>query len=699
MAKKKRSPGDKRYGPRTPEVAERLRANAAKAREKAIENRKAAAAGELSPMREAVPDEGYVSFKVMVDGLLGGKLDQHIRSNVEERLVVRGMARESLKVQVEEIEKCRRDIHYWIRMYVWQENPNLAESIGPFVPWGFQTKAIDEILEAGESREDLLVEKSRDMGATWIFLLVDDWLARFHKKRLLAISKSSDAVDHKSLNSLFGKVDFIHKYLPDWMLGSRGRKSVDRNKMYFGFEDGGEITGEASTGRAGVSGRAYTMFIDEFSQVKEDWEVYHRTAATTGCRMFNGTHMGMGTAFYALSQNESIRKLRFHWTQHPRKNQGLYRYDTEKCRMDFLEYDEGTDSIQVLAGPKYAYAPNFVFDLTGRPTGGPHPGVRSPWYDKEFKRIGENESEMAKDQDINPKGSVAQFYQPLVIRKLKDDYAMPPLWEGDLEIDVERSRGIRFVKAGEKMGSGVASNRIKLWLRLNAQGLPPTSVYGLGADVSQGVGNTASCISICNGRTGEKVLQYVNASIYPNDLGTLAVALGWLFVDEEGMPAKIIWEHVGPGATFGRRVWDELDYRNLYFHTKESNLGKQVSDKPGWNPTSKESRLLVHSAYREALYNRRYLNRSGEALDETLAFKHIDGSVEHSQYRNVVDPAAARENHGDIVIPDVLSWWVMKDVNQQAVEKRQDEESATPFSVEGRRKMRRGREELQVSWR
>lgn len=593
-------------------------------------------------------------------------------------------------------EMCSQDILFYINSFVWQVNPKKrsGEEVGPFITWPFQDRALigdGGILWCVENHEDFVVEKSREMGATWLFLIVMDWLCRFKNYHdSLMMSKSAAAVDAPGRQSLFGKMRFLHNSLPEWLHPSKG--FVDQ-KNYFGYPwTHSSVTGFSSTGRAGVSERGGEMFFDEFPHIEEAYEVLYRTAATAACRMFNGTHLGTGTAFYELTVSPNIKKLQFHWTQHPDKNKGLYKADPKKPGgIAFLEYDSVSDTIVETSKPTYPFPPDYEYDRTGRPTGGPHPGVRSPWYDKEFFRIMENETEMAKDQDINPKGSVTQFYSATMIRVLKDEYGQAPWWEGTLRFDSSKGEPVEMVAE--------SGGRIKLWLNLR-DGKPPAGDYGMGVDVAGGTGATPSCVSICNGRTGEKVLEYTDPHIDPKELGSLCVALAKLFCNEDGEGAKIAWENHGPGVTFGEQVWKYLGYWNFYRRTDELKISQTVSDAPGWTPQG-GARLRLHTDYKQALWDRRYLNRSIHALEETLAFRHDGkGSVEHAQYTNKGNPSAGRENHGDIVIADALS---CKMVIGDKVQRQQEEAPEFPemLSIEGRTKRaeRAERNRLFSLWR
>jgi hypothetical protein len=461
-------------------------------------------------------------------------------------------------------------------------------------------------------------------------------------------------VESPSPDSLFWKIDFILKYLPTWLTGP-----VHRSKMNYRFASGSTITGEASTGRAGVGGRATAMFVDEFSQIKEDFEVLYRTADTTRCRLFNFTHTGLDTAAYELTKRPDMRKLRLHWSSHPEKNKGLYQFNLETQQVDILD-------------KKYRYPHDFEFVMDGK--------LRSPWYDAECRRRGSARA-IAMDLDINPRGSMAQFFDPVVIQELVRAYARPPFWEGDLVYDKETGKPIKLEK---RLGGP-----IKLWCHLDHEGKPPADIYGMGGDISTGSGATPSCLTIANKR-GEKVLEYANAHIDPKDLAPFALALCWLFGDGQGQGAKFAWELPGPGITFGKRVI-ELGYRNVYYRTNEQKLYDAPTDTPGWFATTDNKRALLEE-YRSALGTRQYLNRSEWALDTCLAFQYTSkGTIEHGGEASVDDPTGARVNHGDVTISDALSWKMIK--NQWAPEKKKEETKVPVLSLAWRREYHRLHEE------
>lgn len=597
----------------------------------------------------------------------------------------------SKQVQDAQREMCKEDILYFINTFVRQYDPTQSDPLlreGPFITWPFQERAIRLVLDCLEAQKPMVIPKSRKMGATWLILIIMVWLILFHDWfQCLCISKSALAVDDETGNSLFSKVKHILDNLPTWMVGESFRK-----RMFIGINrTHSELAGEASSKRSGVGGRGGFVMVDEAAEIEELDEVSGKLVRTAPFRVYISTHLGTGNPFYELCESEAYVVLQFHWTQHPECNKGLYSYDTEACKQRFWRYDEQTDQVEEIPGPVDECLEGYAYDQTGKPNGGPYPGIRSPWYDKMVAEMKNDERMAAMQLDINPTGSVSQFYNASVIRHLKAKHACEPFHECELEYDLETGVPVKLV---HKPGG-----RVKLWCFLQ-DGKPLVSSYGAGADVGGGTGRTPSCLSITNGRIGEKVMEFQDSKMQAKEFATLAVALCRLFCDEDGNGALLVWEHHGPGAAFGQKVWEELGYLRVYLGIKEDTLGQKRSDKPGWNPTG-PARLLLHTDYRAALWDGHFLNHSEQALDECLRFKHDGkGSVEHTQYVNKANPEISKENHGDVVIADALSHKMVKGQLLERIEEKKDDEFTDDLTcMMGRRNFhKRAEREREEAW-
>lgn len=601
---------------------------------------------------------------------------------------------------------CKRDILFFLRCMAWQYNPLLKgeDNVGPFIPWHFQEQALlmeppvgKGILWCYEHDKTAVVEKSRDMGASWLFLFFQAWIAIFHNNtQCLNISRSLEAVDDKSRDSLFSKLRFINKHLPDWLVGP-----LDDTKCTILYQKSeSEISGEASTGKAGVGGRATVVFVDEFSKIKEDAQVRQSTASTAECRFFNGTHEGVGTEFFRLTEaarnTGEIVLIQMHWTRHPRKNQHLYSWDVAKGKPQFYRFDPVWDEIVPQDHPAPGFPEDYPYDRSGHPAGGPHPGIRSTWYDKKAVEIG-NSRQVAMELDINPTGSASQFYDGLTIRSLITK-SKDSLWVGDIDFDRETVQPYQLVP--------LAEGSLQLWLEpgLDSNGrlchVPPSS-YILGGDIGTGTGASPTCFSIFDGVRGTKVGRWLNRWKSELEAAHVAVALCRLFKDIKGESAFLAWETPGPGNAFGQVVLKDIGFRNIYWRTEPFGDEERQSDKPGWHAGA-ASRRQLHTEYRTALTVGDFVNPDREALEETMGYVYgaTGQDVEHPKAKKNPDAAAAGQNHGDLVVADALCWLMAKKRHLGRLkEEKAPETFAVPNSIQGRREYNRLRERASAgSW-
>lgn len=534
------------------------------------------------------------------------------------------------------MEMCRQDIIFFIDLFVFQINPaKIDNELGPFITWEFQEKAIKETMRVlFEVRDEMIWEKSREMGATWLALIIALWLCLFRPhKRVLMISHSEQAVDKTgNTGSLFAKLDFILAHLPKWMT-----RTVKRAKLAFNFDNGSAISGFSSTGRSGVGDRAAFILLDEFSKQQNAREILGQTKDVGPC-LIVGTHYGVGTCYFDLTQDEDRHKLIFHWSMHPDKNKGMYRYNAMTARIEPLD-------------TSYEYPVDFKFVMDGRPDGGPFPGLRSPWYDNYCRRA-TNDRDVCMHQDIDAKGSSEQYFDRVKIAELKRE-SMPPYHQGDILFDPETATFKEFVSGG---------NFLRLWCNLDRDGNPPVGRYGAGLDIGMGVGKTPTCLSIISADTGEKVAEYITSTIFPDRFAPIAIALCRWFKSLHGEGAKLAWERNGPPGKGFLVGFRKFDYANIYYEESRNVVlgavgrvpkGEMI---PGWQKTEDSGPQLL-AAYKVALQNGQITNRSEYALDECLAYSfQKDGSIEHSKRKSPSDFSSANANHGDIVIADALAW-------------------------------------------
>ena len=456
---------------------------------------------------------------------------------------------------------------------------------------------------------------------SWIYIICTEWCWHFKDlQSFLYVSRVQDLVDKtEDPDCLMWKLDFIHKNQPRWLL-----PSINRNKLHiYNIDNGSTIDGASTTGEVGRGGRRTAILLDEFASVPEGHAVLSATRDTTRCRLFNSTPKGIGNAFYDIRQT-NIKKLRFHWSQHPEKKQGLYRTENGQ--------------LLVLDG-KYAFSADFPFILDGK--------LRSPWYDGECARAA-HPMEIAQELDIDYLGSDFQFFDITVLDRLQAETVRPAYHTGEIEFFDEQSEG--FLE--------LAGGRLQLWIHPGLDGKINDSIQCvIAVDTATGTGSSNSVISVGDKKTGEKIGEFASATIKPHELAKYAVPMARFFNN-----AYMIWEANGPGRIFGDCVL-ESGYRNIYCRQNDKSITKKVSDVPGWYST-RDAKLALLGDYRKALSTGDFINRSYQGLRECREYIFTQsGTVEHARSINTIDPTGARENHGDRCIADALLHKGMKSIS------------------------------------
>lgn len=525
---------------------------------------------------------------------------------------------------------CSLDPIFYINGFMWTYDSRLVKDGQsprvPFILYPFQREGILEIFNA-IGKEDLLIEKSRDMGASWLNVAAFEYLWHFKPlMSLLVVSRDANYVDASdNPKSLFWKIDFIHENLPLWLIPTGFVRKLHRLKFHIkNPENGSVIDGEATTEQVARGDRRTAILLDEFAAVAPGHKVLAATRDATNSRLFNSTPQGINNAYYTVRQT-SIRRLRFFWTDHPVKAKGLYRI-TEDGKLDILD-EEGYP-----ADYKPVYEP--------RPNRNWNP--RSPWLDEQDRRAATHQ-EISQEIMIDYLGSGHQFFASDAIIEAKHRYSRPPDLIGSLDYDAATSEPTGFKES--------PAGHLKLWAPLDNSGnITADFKYTLGCDISAGTGSSVSTGCAYNKTTCEKVLEYANPYIRPEEFAKQMVAVAiWLH------NASLIWESNGVGRQFGDRVMD-LNYGNIYYRKREETISKKETLIPGWH-ASKETKRVLLGSYNDAIIRQQIFNFSGIALDECLEYIYNStGGVEHSKENNKEDPTGARENHGDRVIADALAW-------------------------------------------
>lgn len=514
----------------------------------------------------------------------------------------------------------KRDPLFYMNTFVWTYDPRLAEEKRvPFITFDFQDALVLSVL-GSLGHDDLVVEKSRDEGASLCCVMSFEWRWHFYPmETFLLVSRKRRLVQSDDPKSLFYKIDFAHELQPGWLLPQTRRMKGEAGHLK-NLDNGSTIDGESTTGDVAAGDRRTGILLDEFARVEQDYEVLASTRDVTRTRIYNSSPQGQGNAFYELTQDPQVATITVHWSQDPRKNDGLYTADSH-------------GNVQTL-DPDYDYS-DYNFK-TKTPGGEALDGlVRSPWYDREVARA-VHHAEIAQELDIDYLGSSYQFFDMGRLQTCEQQDVMPPLHVGRLDYDIEPVEPSEWI---ERTGGP-----FKLWTNLDASGnVPPGHSYAVGCDVAATGTASFSCMSIVDIDSGEKVGEWASHNIMPHEFAPLAVATCKYFHG-----AKLIWEANGPGQEFSNCVID-LGYSNIFYRMRSHD-----KEAAGWYSTT-ESKRTVLGDYRRSLGSK-FVNRSEDALAQCRQYVFLSsGKIEHSSTANSPHPTEQGSNHGDMVVADALA--------------------------------------------
>lgn len=203
----------------------------------------------------------------------------------------------------------------------------------PEILEAFQNELIEEVYRAITEGYDLFIEKSRDMGVSWIVLAVLFWCWLFEPGfQALVGSRKEEYVDNREIDSLFGKLDYLIKNIKDnKLLPQDFRAKVHRTyRKLTNPDNGNAILGESSNPNFSRAGRYRVVLFDEFGfwpDAKSSWAA---AGDATRCRIAVTTPPDVPSYAKSVRFSEKIKVITLHWRKHPRKDEAWYEH--EKAR-------------------------------------------------------------------------------------------------------------------------------------------------------------------------------------------------------------------------------------------------------------------------------------------------------------------------------------------------------------------------------
>lgn len=579
-----------------------------------------------------------------------------VEENIRWRLHWRELAIRDVGLQDAFRQAAMQDVLFWFNAFCWCFEPRSIVKVKPFVTWPHQDPAIlvmDGSIDESASAEepvDVVVDKSRGQGATWMYLMI--LTRRWLKDDLFSaglVTRNESLVDSlRDPDTLMWKIAWMLHRLPFWMLPpgfvfDRHRSLSDHS--LFNPDKQSTIVGYSATGDVARGGRKSVFAMDEFAtfDAGSDYAALNSTQHVTRCRWLVSTYRGDTGAYYDAAKKEgNSRKVILDWKENPTQNKRLY-----TMVKGILVPADGV----VFAGAELVKL-RRQHELLGRRGYRIEGKTRNAWYNSECLRPGVTPRSIAQELDRDPHGSVSKVFSMKILNEAKASYARSPLVRGRFVFDSETAEPVEpYVVPSE-------SGELSAWFRPDLRGFPPFGSYFIGVDIGGGTGGgyTANSVaSVVNEMTGEQVVEWVSNTTEPRRFAYVCVALcRWFY------GALLI-----PEANFGGAFFlalDEIGYHNVWQRETEISGLKQFTKKVGFWMNDDNTKLALFEGLQAAICSGSYIPRSESMLTECGEYEWKNGRIIHIGSTKTDDEGAKGKSHSDRVIAAALSVYARGDM-------------------------------------
>lgn len=251
---------------------------------------------------------------------------KRLHEEYEKRLARLQRCKHDVSLQAIVLEMCRRDVLYFINDWVWTFDPRRKPAMLPFLLFQKQQDYILWRQERRSKGENGLIEKSRDMGLTWLNICsqVHCWLFEENYKGAFG-SRKEDLVDRiGDPDSVFEKLRILLRHLPKWMLPKDFSWSEHDNFLKLVNPNNGSIiTGEAGDS-IGRGGRSAVYDWDEVAFTPRPHKVDAALSNNTDCVFYTSSVNGRNFFWKKRMTYPHEWVFRFHWREDPRKDDRWY---------------------------------------------------------------------------------------------------------------------------------------------------------------------------------------------------------------------------------------------------------------------------------------------------------------------------------------------------------------------------------------
>lgn len=240
--------------------------------------------------------------------------------------------------------RARKDPVFFVKTFLKTYDPRPTAPVPhlDFDTYEFQDDYILELVNDIRTGTDIMVEKSRDMGISWVTLAVFLWFWLFEPGFAAHLgSRIQDYVDDGTAKSLFWKIEYMIRNIKDPLLLPEGfNLKIHRTFMkLINPENGNEITGEAASSNFSRGGRYTVVLMDEGGFWRDFGGAWTAAGESTTCRVLVTTPPNIPSYAKAIRFGGKVKVLTYHWRLHPDKDDAWYEAQKEKKTEDEMLHE------------------------------------------------------------------------------------------------------------------------------------------------------------------------------------------------------------------------------------------------------------------------------------------------------------------------------------------------------------------------
>lgn len=258
------------------------------------------------------------------------------------------------KCEAEPLEINRLAIEQWsvdpcafLEQFGWISIPEYNNETKPFFLFPYQRKIVMKLWEAELSGEDseILIDKPRGMGLTWIIVWYQVWRWLFTPRwGGFNLSRTESEVDDGTFDpnsSIFGKFRWCISMLPQYLLPEgfvpKGKKGTvtDMSLRITNPQLGSSLVGSTTNANAGRSRRYSFIFVDECFAIERFRNVYSSLQSVARTKIFVST-VKSGKVFQDFKDMCELagNYVSLKWADHPFKDKIWYEEQLKKAEFD-----------------------------------------------------------------------------------------------------------------------------------------------------------------------------------------------------------------------------------------------------------------------------------------------------------------------------------------------------------------------------